>query len=211
MANSPNPSFYAGDLWTCSGPGCQEWLDEAHCLLNEGTATRPPTRLTRMIGEGLIYGSRYRAVGMRIDFTSVDGGENRARLWIRLSDTFLNDSDFTSTDFAVHVGVLAHEYWHAVTYGVIPSVQAEVDAYNLETLLGIDLGIDWNTHGLGTAQPWRYDFLRYGVSLPPLTVTNNDCELCAARNILLLVYGSAYEGFPLRPHYLSYNPCANCP
>src|SRR5690606_1319097 len=81
VANSPNPSFYAGDLWTCSGPGCQEWLDEAHCLLNEGTATRPPTRLTRMIGEGLIYGSRYRAVGMRIDFTSVDGGENRARLW----------------------------------------------------------------------------------------------------------------------------------
>ena len=208
-------SLYGKSAWACTGNGCQNWLDEAHCVLMDGIPNHSPTPLTQWYADSVIhYNGVARAIKVGIDFDKSGlGADTVARFNISLPTAYLLDQDFQSPIFLEHVGVMCHEFWHTIQAWAGKSILREVEAYNIETLIGNDLGlINWSVgvSGLNTEQ--RMDMLTMGLPIPlGLGVTRDYCTLCRARSYL----GSKYADNPIisEPVPVTIHVCRqyNCP
>ena len=221
VANCADPSFYMGDLWTCSGQGCQEWLDEAHCVLKYGTPNHPSTPLTQWYADEVIYNNAVARpilrVGIDFDSNTLGADTQFAGYNISLPTVYLRDQDYQSDTFLSHVTVWAHESWHSIqahlTYA--RSIIREVEAYNVQTLIGRDLGlVNWDIIVTALTNDERDYFFSLGLPTPFGTgITRDYCKLCKAFEIL--ADQGEYATFPLigEPMIVTSLVCKqyNCP
>ncbi|MCC6975925.1 MAG: hypothetical protein IT322_18105 [Anaerolineae bacterium] len=183
-------SLYGKSAWACTGNGCQNWLDEALCVLMDGTPNHSPTPLTQWYADSVIhYNEVARAIKVGIDFDKSGlGADTVARFNISLPTAYLLDQDFQSPIFLEHVGVMCHEFWHTIQAWTIPaaSILKEVEAYNIETVIDKDLGlVKWTPSITGLTTEQRMYMMTLGLPSPVgQGVTRDYCSLCKARSYL---------------------------
>lgn len=182
--------------------------------MKNGTPGHPPTPLTQWYADNVVY---YNGVAqllkVGIDFDRVINADNFIRFNISLPTVYLNERDFSSAAFLKHVGLLAHEFWHAIQAFSGKSILKEVEAYNVQTLIGQGLGLmNWSPDISGLTTQQRMDLLSMGLPTPlGQGVTRDFCTLCRASCYL----GALYADYALisEPIPVTRQVCRqyNCP
>lgn len=198
-------SRFGQNAWSCEGTGCQDWLDEAMCILMNGTPTSPPTSFTQWYADSVIY---YNAVDrwlpkVGISFTGTGSGAlNRARFFITMPISYLSDQDFGSAVFVQHVSTLVHEFWHAIQAFAGNSILREIEAFNVQSKMLLDLGVlDVSDKYIVALIPSQRRDMLSSLGLPtPISsgLSRDYCTLCRALSYLTSdTVGPGYEGLPL--------------